>query len=396
MRVCLVSIHPRLLSGQINSLVGLAHALRKRDHDVRLVTAFAEARLNDPDRVYGPEAHAGILLTKLTRVARIVRHLQQCAGDADVVQLNLPTPSFSIVGDMVQHLLKRPIIVGFEAHLLSKRDYPRVPIHQAPSFYLPWISMNNHLTARLSGFRASRYVVASMLQAQELRNFGVSPERIHVIPNPIDLSRLREDVDSGLDGVPWPIGGPIISYIGHFNHVKGVDILIRALPAVLQAHPTAHLVIAWSGLGPDAPIKRAIAEANVSHRVHIIGRVPVGAVLHQSDVVVLPYRLTIGQAAYPGLVLEAMATGAPLVTSDLPLLRELGRPGEIAELARPEDPIDLANRINYLLGNPDHCAAMVRRQQSVVRELFDADTLARRYEELYGYHTYENVAAARC
>ena len=384
MRVCLVSIHPRLLSGQINSLIGLAHALRDRGHQVRLVTAFAEARLLDSDRVYGPEAHAGLLPAKLARIGKIIKRLQHDAQDADVVHLNLPTPAFSFVGDLVQAMLNRPIVVGFEAHLLAGSDYRRLPVRQAPNFYLPWVAINNHLTARLSRFSAAQYVVASQLQADELQGLGAPAERIRVIPNLIDLQRIREDTDYEVDGVDWSEDGPVISYIGHFNHVKGVDVLIRAFPRVLENHPNARLLIAWSGLGPATPIAQAIEASGASDRIQVIGRVPVGAVLRHSTAFVLPYRFTIGQAAYPGLVLEALASGVPLVTSDLPLLRELGEPGEVAELARPEDPADLARAILRLLDDPQHRAGMVTRQQALVNQSFDPDVLVRRYEDVYG------------
>lgn len=383
MKICLVSIHPRLLSGQINSLVGLARALRERGHQVRLVTAFAEPRLLDPDRIYGPEAHAGLLPAKLLRVARIIRRLQDAARDADVVQVNLPTPSFGVVGDLVQAVLHRPIIVGFEAQLPSAREIVGPRLAAAPQFYLPQLLINNRLVARTAGFRAVWYVVASELQANELVDLGVARERIRVIPNLIDTARLHEEVDA--EAFQLPRGGPILGYVGHFNHVKGVDLLIRALPRVLQAYPNAQLVLAWSGLGPREPIRRAIVECGVANRVHLLGRVPVTAFLRQVDLLVLPYRLTIGQAAYPGLVLEAMATGVPLVTSDLPLLRELIEPGRQAELARVEDPSDLARCIVHLLDNPQHRLAMVDEQRRLVRSAFDPARLVLKYEEIYGH-----------
>ncbi|MGH2459044.1 MAG: glycosyltransferase family 4 protein, partial [Chloroflexota bacterium] len=360
----------------------LARGLRERGHEVRLVTAFSETRLLDTDRIYGPEASAGLLPAKLARIARIVHRLQDAAVDADVVHLNLPTPSFSIVGDVVQALLHRPIVVGFEAHLPAVGDLVGPRLAAAPQFYLPQILINNRLVAHVSRFRAARYVVASALQAAELQSFGVSPERIRVIPNLIDVERLGEELDP--ETTRLPSGGPIISYIGHFNHVKGVDVLVRAMPSVLREYPSAQLVLAWSGLGPQQPIRRAIEESGVGDQVQVIGRVPVSGLIRQSDVFALPYRLTIGQAAFPGLVLEAMATGIPLVTSDLPLLRELIEPGREGLLAKPEDPADLARAIIRLLDDSDRRRAMVQAQGRLMRSSFDPGRLIERYEELYG------------
>jgi colanic acid/amylovoran biosynthesis glycosyltransferase len=115
----------------------------------------------------------------------------------------------------------------------------------------------------------------------------------------------------------------------------------------------------------------------------VIGRVPVSGLLRQVDLFALPYRLTIGQAAYPGLVLEAMATGVPMVTTDHPLLRELIEPGKEAELAKPEDSADLAQSIVRLLDNPVQRMSMLEAQRNLMRSAFDPDRLAARYEEIY-------------
>src|SRR5437660_9827080 len=214
MRVCLVSIHPRLLSGQINSLVGLASALRERDHEVRLVTAFAQDHVLDRDRIRRPEANAGVLIAKLTRVPDIIWRLRRAAEDADVVQVNLPTPGFSLLGDAIQGLLRRPIVVGFEMHLTALREVLGPRLIAAPRFYLPQLSLNNRAVASLSGFHAARYVVASSLQANQRMSLGGPGERTRVIPNVVDAQHVGGDFADGEQG--WPSGHPIISYVGHF------------------------------------------------------------------------------------------------------------------------------------------------------------------------------------
>lgn len=386
MRVCLVSIHPRLLSGQINSLVGLARALRERGHEVRLVTAFTQNDLLDPERLYAPEAKAGLLLSKLARLPRVVDRLKRAADGADVVQLNLPTPGFGLVGDLVQALLQRPIIVGFEAHLPAFGDVIGRRLIAAPRFYLQQLTVNNRAFAGLSGFRATRYVVASNLQAAELQRLGIPPDRTLVIPNVIDPQQLVGDFAA--EKVAWPASAPVISYVGHFNHVKGVDVLVRAFPDVLRQYPDARLVLAWSGLGAAQPIQSAIREAGIDDRVHFVGRLPVGGILRRTNVFVLPYRLTMAQATYPSMLLEALAVGVPLVTSDLPLLRELVGDGHTAELAQPENAGDVGRRIVRLLDDPASGETMAQNQRQLARRWLSPDYLASRYEAMY-----ENVIA---
>src|SRR5689334_23172957 len=100
MRICLASIHPRLLSGQIDALAGLARALRARGHQVRVVSAFAEEDLLNPRRAFGAAADAGHLAPRMARILGIVRQLEAASAEADVVHLNLPTPSFSLLADV--------------------------------------------------------------------------------------------------------------------------------------------------------------------------------------------------------------------------------------------------------------------------------------------------------
>jgi glycosyltransferase involved in cell wall biosynthesis len=203
-----------------------------------------------------------------------------------------------------------------------------------------------------------------------------------VIPNLVDVDHLRDGEPA--DSFAWPTQGPVISYVGHFSYVKGVDVLIRAIPSILGRFPTAQIVLAWSGLGRWEPVRRAIVDAGVGDHVHVVGRGLVADVLRRSAVCVLPYRLTVGQAAYPHLIFEAFTIGVPLVTTDLPLIQELVTPGQEAELARPEDPISLANHVVTLLEDPARRNRMVAYQHLLMRTRCSPDSLVARYEAIYG------------
>jgi phosphatidylinositol alpha-mannosyltransferase len=114
-----------------------------------------------------------------------------------------------------------------------------------------------------------------------------------------------------------------------------------------------------------------------------LGRSDVGQLFCAADVVALPYRFSIGQAAYPGTVLEAMWCGAPIVTSDLPLLRELADGGRTAMLARPGDPRSLAENIVSLLTDPNRRAGLVEAQRRAMDERFSGADLIHRYVAVY-------------
>ena len=317
------------------------------------------------------------------RVARILSELVRLSSQVDLIQLNLPTPAFSTVGDLLQTLVRVPVIVYYEAHLISPRDLMRLDwLREAVGFYLPRLLINNRLVARLGWHRAARYMVSSRYQKAELRSLGIDPWRISLVPNlmPGDkLARGSRDAFRARHNLP---SARVMTYVGHYNHVKGADLTANAFRLLAARFPDLHLVLAWSGLGKSHSIDQALRDPALAGRVSQLGRVNVPELLAASDVVVLPYRLTIGQAVYPAALMEAIAANVPVVTSDLPLLRELTNQGQTALLAPPEDSNALAGAVEVLLTTPSLARRMSAAQEEwVLRN--NPQRVVKVYERLY-------------
>lgn len=385
LRVCLASIHPRMLSGQIEGLVALRSRLEELGHSVQLVSAFPSERLRAGRRWAADSGDGLALAPKIVRIGGIVGAIAQTARDCDVLHFNVPTPAFGILADAVQMLIRRPMVVGFEAHLV---DVPAVAsrLPRAPGFYAPRLIVNNGLAARLTMRRGQRYVVSSQYQRHELLALGYDGTRIHVIPNLIDDAKLRrwdkEEARHAL-GLPPFSAAKLVAFVGHFHDVKGHDVLLEAFRYVRARAPDTRLVLAWSGIGDRAKVGSAIAREELADDVIELGRLDVGQLFSAADVVALPYRFSIGQAAFPGTVLEAMRVGVPLVTTNLPLLEELSDGGRTALLARPDDPAHLAEHIVRLLVDPALGAELVRAQQAAMAGRFDSGKLIPRYVDAY-------------
>jgi glycosyltransferase involved in cell wall biosynthesis len=176
--------------------------------------------------------------------------------------------------------------------------------------------------------------------------------------------------------------GRLVTYIGHYNHVKGVDVLIRAFQTVAPRLPDLRLILAWSGIGANHRVKQLLADRALEGRVSQLGQVRVPDLLSASDVVVLPYRLTIGQAACPATLLEVFAANVPLVTTDLPLLRELTDEGKTARLVPPDDPLALAAEIERVLNEPALVAPMLEAQRDWIQRI-QPERVVKEYERLY-------------
>jgi glycosyltransferase involved in cell wall biosynthesis len=231
-------------------------------------------------------------------------------------------------------------------------------------------------------YSAARYVVSSDYQRLELAAMGAPADRLDVLSNVVEEEKLvRCAPDLARRRLGLPEDKKLIGYIGHFNDVKGVDVLVKAFAQLVARQPDAHLVLAWSGQGNPEPVRAPLA--GLDDHVTWLGKVHVGTFLCALDALALPYRCTAGQGAYPSLVIEALHAGCPLVTSRLPLLEELLGPTETALLCAPERPAALAAQLETLLTDGQRTARMRTAQQLVARHRFAPDVLALHYEMIY-------------
>ncbi len=382
-RIALASIHPRPLSGQIEGLVGLAQSLENQGYSVTVVSAFPSEKLLGPNRLELTSKHRWLLVDEPFRMLGILVRLVRLAPQVDLIQLNLPTPSFSIVADIVQLLVRVPVVVSYEAHLVQGSDLLRLDrLRAAPAFYVPRLLINNRWVARLTAHAAARYLVTSRYQKAELISVGVPSSRIRRVDNLVPYDKIprapRETMRAQLDLPP----GRIITYVGHYNHVKGVDILVRAFQQLAARYDDLYLVLAWSGQGASRDWLPLLDQPPLRGRAIQMGRVRVPDLMAASDVVVLPYRLTIGQAVYPAALLEAVAANVPVVTTDLPLLREFAERGQTVLLSPPENPNALAATITRALNDPALARQLTTAQQRWLNQMHPQQVV-KEYERVY-------------
>lgn len=394
MNIVLASIHPQPLSGQTAGFNGLARELRRLGHDVTAVSAAQPGTTPE----IGSDLHGGSggwIGARAARMAGALRQVVRVAGGADLVQLNLPTPAFAPLGEIIQSLVHAPVMQGFEAHLADVRWVCRRALFRDPAFYAPRLLVNNALLARCPPHRSARYFVSSRYAEAELVRLGFPRRSVCVLPNVLDSGRLahvsRGDARRML-GLP---DGPLVAYVGHYHHVKGVSVLIDAFERLSRSHPECRLVLAWSGLGDPKPVERQLRQSRIADRVLRLGRVPVGALLSAADVLVLPFLSNMGQSAYPALVLEALTVGIPLVTSDLPDLHELLAGASAASLVAPGDAEGLAAEVGRLLADEGAARAMVSAQRELARRELDPQRITQRYIEICREVLDERVPTAR-
>ncbi|MDT4987529.1 MAG: hypothetical protein QOI74_1623 [Micromonosporaceae bacterium] len=143
---------------------------------------------------------------------------------------------------------------------------------------------------------------------------------------------------------------PRLLFVGRLEHVKGVQVLLAALPAVLARHPDTVLTVC--GSGPlEAALRERVDRLGLTSSVEFVGWLPhhqLAGRLADADVVVVP---SLAPEAFGLTCLEAMAAGTPVVASAVGGLPDLVRPGVTGELVAPGDPAALAGAVDGLLAD---------------------------------------------
>ena len=183
---------------------------------------------------------------------------------------------------------------------------------------------------------------------------GILADKITVIPNAVDIEAFEPggQPDEALK-VRMGLGGAtVVGFIGSFYAYEGLDLLLDALPALLQRRPDVRVLLV--GGGPqDAALKAQAARLDLADKVVFTGRVPHTEVQRYYDLVdVLAYprhSMRLTELVTPLKPLEAMAQGRLLVASDVGGHRELIRHGETGWLFKAGSAQALADAITSLL-----------------------------------------------
>lgn len=199
--------------------------------------------------------------------------------------------------------------------------------------------------------RAGRVVAVSAALGDRVAEMGVDRSRIAVVRNGVDGEAFAiRDMREARARLGLPQDRAIVTYVGNLLHVKGVDVLVEAVGKLgeLGGPP---IFVNMVGGGPLAETLKARAEAlGVADRIGFAGRVLPTAVPDQMtacDVFCLPSR----EEGCPNVVLEALASGKPVVASRTGGIPELIREDN-GILVTPEDPEDLARAMIRAVKRP--------------------------------------------
>jgi len=246
---------------------------------------------------------------------------------------------------------------------------PKAAVEAAKELGIPSIvKVDDAIYEKASGVKSLQRKVEKMINGKTLRSgtkilvsnndtkkiiineYGVKAEKISIIPNGVDLS---------LFDIITKKNPKKIVFAGAMYHHRGLDILLEAIPYVIEKIPDAKFVLLGSGAEMEK-LKKIVSENKLENSVEFKGwikREQIPENISDASIGIGPLRLTdVTSRALPIKVLEYMAVSLPIIAQKGTLpedVLENGKNGYFIENAS-----DLAEKITLLLGQPKKVESM--------------------------------------
>ena len=278
---------------------------------------------------------------------------------------------------------KRPGILQtflFHANLAGRLAawFARVP-HVVSGIRVAEKRRNGHLSLdrRTEWMVAKHVCVSEAVREHSLKVGRLSPTKLVVIPNGVDYERFASATP--LDLRPWKIGpaDQVWVTVGRLDPQKGPWDLLQAVENLRTKHPRLKLL--WAGQGPlQADMQRWINDHRLQDTIHLIGwQDNIPGLLKAAH----GFVLSSHWEGMPNVVLEAMAAGLPVISTNVEGVAEIIDDGQTGWIVKAEE--DFSTRWDCVLEAPVRAAQVAASGQQRVREHFTWDAMARQYETLY-------------
>ena len=355
---------PKWVAGTEIATYNIAKHLAKRGHEVHVITSLDEGLPKESieqsfyvHRIKIPQMRFLGIVVFWLKALPLLKRLKP-----DMVHGQSTT--MGIVGFLAKKLLKKPYTV-----------YAR-----GSEVYLPWLFKTP--ISKLVLRRAD--VVIALTEDMKTEMQKIYSRDVAVIPNGIDLESYEDlpTKEASRQRLALNNNDKIILFVGTLRPVKGLKYLIQAMNMVRQKDTKARLMLIGYGEERQS-LEGLVKELDLGDRVTFVGKVPnekVPEYMAASDIFVLP-SLSEG---FPVVILEAMASGLPIVATKVGGLPEIVKDGENGFLVKPRGPEELADKVLALLENEELRRGMIRNNRNKVQQYSWENTVGQ-LEAIYSH-----------
>ncbi|MEJ2281125.1 MAG: glycosyltransferase family 4 protein [Candidatus Bathyarchaeota archaeon] len=371
---------PRVVGGIARHCEGLAKALVKLNHKVHLFTLDFPGTPNyeeiDGVKIYRASTelgHPNFLTWVLMFNHFLSKRMADVTGKVDFDLMHVHDWLAAFSGISFKHYLKKPMVLTVHSTEIGRAQ----GLHSPDSFAINGIEW-------WATYESNRVIVCSHSMKDEICNhFNIPAEKVDVIPNAIDATKYHTSSDRGSVrqrfGVGW--GEKLVLCVGRLVPQKGIEYFIRAIPKIAQRFPEAKYIIVGEGWSRD--ILEAEARASgYAHKIKFTGFASDQDVINlmsSADVLVVP-------SIYEpfGIVaLEGMATGVPVVASQVDGLAEIIDHERTGIFVFPRSPESIAWGIGRVLSDYDHAKWMVENAKEKLHKAYSWEAVAMKTVEVY-------------
>ncbi len=389
--ICFISPEYWPLAGGTGAYVYyLSNELMKNGYKATIVTGSnqnLERQVNQQLKVYFQKIPKVPIVKSFMLAGASYRKLNSIRNTAniDITHPQLPlTPSFAVPPNFGKTLVctVHSTWKG-EAEAISGEPYSRLNANEK---FL--VSFNWFLRFFEVGMikRASRVIAVSDFTRRELRKYYDIPEsRIRVIHNGVDTHKFQPATDKrkikaelGLN----PDDIAILS-VGRLYARKGLFTLIEAMPPVVKRFRNAKFVISGKGQSDEMAKLNAHAEQlGVKDNIVFTGYYPdkkLPKLYQAADV----FAFSTFYEHHPFAVLEALATGLPVVTTTVGGIAETIETGKNGLLVQPFNSKQFSDAILYLLEHPAEAAEMGAKARRTIINEYDWSIVVKQALKVY-------------
>jgi glycosyltransferase involved in cell wall biosynthesis len=365
-KVLLLSTTMGIGGGAEEQVMQLALELDRRGWHTRIVSMIPATRM------LAEIGHRGITVTNLGMTAgvadpralpRLVSVVREFRPDI----LHTHMTHANLLGRLARLFSRVPALVstlhGFKMYGINKR-----------------FTKFRELAHRLTDPLAERTTaICEAATRSYLESHSVSPAKLLALPNGLDTSIYRPDAwarqrirqELGLDGFVWLA-------VGRFEKPKNYPLMLGAFAELSQ--PNATLVICGGG-SLEPLVQQLIRELNIEAKVRLLGvRPDIHAVMNAADAFVL----SSDTEGLPMVILQASATGLPIVATDVGGNCEVIRPGETGLLTPPGDQAALVSAMRHIASlTASEREAWGAAARAYTISKYDLQVVADRWEALY-------------
>lgn len=349
----------------------IAKGLDRQKYD-SIVACYPNGIFADMLREAGVEVFKADMCSKynILTIFRLAKFMRQ--RHIDIVHTHGSRANF--YGRLAARIARVPAIISTIAIILGRESHADVNVVKRKLYII--------IDKLTSGF-VDKFLVLSEIHRNALANdYNIDLSRIEKIYNGIELGEYNNEPNKGYiirKEMNISQESQIVGFIGRLAIEKGLSFLLQAFPKVITVFPDVKFLIVGDG-SLRVELESLAERLNTHDNCIFTGfRKDIPNILSAIDI----FTMSSLFEGMPMVILEAMASSKPVISTDVGGISELVVDGETGILVPPQDPDALAEAIITLLKDKQKAKQMGIAGRKRVEEYFDVKVMVRRTEEVY-------------